>query len=635
MANLNRNINYTNRDFNTFRNALIDYSKTYFPNTYNDFSSDSTGMLFIEMASYIGDVLSFYLDNQIQETFIQYARQESNLFDLAYMLGYKPKVTTVATTEIAFYQQLPSKVVNGAFVPDYDYALKIPENFQITSNQNGNINFITEDVCDFSISSSQDPTDVSIYSLSGTNPNRFLLKKTRKAISGTIKSQDFSFTTPSRFSVANINDTSIINVLDCFDSDGNEWYEVLNLAQDTVFTTKINANYTDPNAVQDDAPNLLNLKQVQRRFTTRFLNSTQLQLGFGAGTVSDNDENLIPNPDNVGTGLPFSKDKLTAAYSPLNFMFTDTYGIAPANTTLTVRYLTGGGLQSNVSSGTLTNFNNSDIVFVNPNIANSSLADTIFNSVATNNILAADGGQGADTIDEIRQNALGNFQNQLRTVTQQDYLIRALSMPSNIGTIAKAYIQPTKVAEYQIGELPTILDMYVLSYNSQKQLRTASSTLKQNLKTYLSEYRMINDSIKIKDAYIVNITCNFDIIVLPNFNNNSFIQLSITVLLLKLGNTIILNCINELSQYFNIDNWNINQPILLNSLSILLDKVEGVQTVKNIEINNISGVSLGYSNYSYDLKAATNNGIIYPSVDPMVFELKYPQSDITGKVVPL
>jgi hypothetical protein len=619
MANLNRNINYTNRDFNTFRNALIDYSKTYFPNTYNDFSSDSTGMLFIEMASYIGDVLSFYLDNQIQETFIQYARQESNLFDLAYMLGYKPKVTTVATTEIAFYQQLPSKVVNGAFVPDYDYALKIPENFQITSNQNGNINFITEDVCDFSISSSQDPTDVSIYSLSGTNPNRFLLKKTRKAISGTIKSQDFSFTTPSRFSVANINDTSIINVLDCFDSDGNEWYEVLNLAQDTVFTTKINANYTDPNAVQDDAPNLLNLKQVQRRFTTRFLNSTQLQLGFGAGTVSDNDENLIPNPDNVGTGLPFSKDKLTAAYSPLNFMFTDTYGIAPANTTLTVRYLTGGGLQSNVSSGTLTNFNNSDIVFVNPNIANSSLADTIFNSVATNNILAADGGQGADTIDEIRQNALGNFQIQLRTVTQQDYLIRALSMPSNIGTIAKAYIQPTKVAEYQIGELPTILDMYVLSYNSQKQLRTASSTLKQNLKTYLSEYRMINDSIKIKDAYIVNITCNFDIIVLPNFNNN----------------TVILNCINELSQYFNIDNWNINQPILLNSLSILLDKVEGVQTVKNIEINNISGVSLGYSNYSYDLKAATNNGIIYPSVDPMVFELKYPQSDITGKVVPL
>ncbi len=619
MANLNRNITYTNRDFNTFRNALINYSKTYFPNTYNDFSSDSTGMLFIEMASYMGDVLSFYLDNQIQETFIQYARQEKNLFDLAYMLGYKPKVTTAATVDIALYQQLPSKNVGGTYVPDFDYALKIPSNFQITSNENSSIKFITEDVCDFSISSSQDPTDISIYSLSGTIPDRFLLKKTRKAISGTINTTTATFTTPSKYPIIDINASNIINILDVFDSDGNQWYEVLNLAQDTVFTTKINASYTDPNAIQDDAPNLLNLKQVQRRFTSRFLNNTTLQIGFGAGTVSDNDENLVPNPDNVGTGLAFSKDKLTTAYSPLNFMFTDTYGIAPADTTLTIRYLTGGGLASNVASGTLTIFNSTGIFFSNPNITNNVLADTIFNSVAINNILAADGGQGADTIEEIRQNALGNFQNQLRTVTQQDYLIRALSMPANIGTIAKAYIQPTKVAEYQLGELPTILDMYVLSYNSQKQLRTASSTLKQNLKTYLSEYRMINDSIKIKDAYIINITCNFDIIVLPNFNNND----------------VILRCIESLTNYFSIDNWNINQPILLKDISILLDKVEGVQTITKVEIKNISGASKGYSDYSYDTIAATNQGVIYPSVDPMIFELKYPQVDIVGRVVPL
>ncbi len=620
MANLNRNIVYTERNFNSFRNSLINYSQTYFPNTYNDFSTDSTGMLFIEMAAYVGDVLSFYLDNQIQETFIQYARQEQNLFDLAYMLGSKPKVTTAATVDVAIYQLLPNKIdVNGASVPDFNYALKIPSGFQLTSNENASINFITEDVCDFSVSSSQDPTDISIYSLSANTPQRFLLKKTRKAISGTINSIQSVFNAPSKYPTVNINASSIINVLDCFDSDGNQWHEVLNLAQDTVFTTKINASYTDPNAIQDDAPNLLNLKQVQRRFTTRFLNSTTLQLGFGAGTVTDNDEDLVPNPDNVGTGLAFSKDKLTAAYSPLNFMFTDTYGIAPANTTLTIRYLTGGGLSANVESGTLTNFNNEGVVFKNPDLTNTPLANIIFNSLATNNILAADGGQGADTVEEIRQNALGNFQNQLRTVTQQDYLIRALSMPANIGTIAKAFIQPTKVAEYGIGELPTILDMYVLSYNSNKTLRTASSTLKQNLKTYLSEYRMINDSIKIKDAYIINITCEFDIIVLPNFNNNE----------------VILNCINSLTEYFSIDNWNINQPILLKSLSILIDKVEGVQTVTNVFIKNIAGASKGYSDYSYDISAATNNGIIYPSVDPMIFELKYPTSDIVGRVVPL
>ena len=224
------------------------------------------------------------------------------------------------------------------------------------------------------------------------------MKKTRKAISGTINSIQSIFNAPSKYPTVNINASSIINVLDCFDSDGNQWHEVLNLAQDTVFTTKINASYTDPNAIQDDAPNLLNLKQVQRRFTTRFLNSTTLQLGFGAGTVSDNDEDLVPNPDNVGTGLAFSKDKLTAAYSPLNFMFTDTYGIAPANTTLTIRYLTGGGLSANVDSGTLTNFNNTGVVFKNPNLSNTPLANIIFDSLATNNILAADGGQGADTV---------------------------------------------------------------------------------------------------------------------------------------------------------------------------------------------------------------------------------------------
>ena len=545
MAILNRNITYTNRDFNTFRNSLINYSKTYFPNTYNDFSADSTGMLFIEMTAYVGDVLSFYLDNQIQETFIQYARQESNLFDLAY--------------------------------------------------------------------------EVSIYALTGTNPDRFLLKKVRKAISGTINTINATFTAPSKFQTLDLNASNIINVLDVFDSNGNEWYEVLNLAQDTVFTTKLNASYNDPNAVQDDAPNLLNLKQVQRRFTSRFLNKTTLQLGFGAGTVSDNDGEIVPNPDNVGTGLAFSKDKLTSAYSPLNFMFTDTYGIAPSNTVLTVRFLTGGGLGSNVASGTLTSFDAANITFVNPNIANSNIADIIFQSVATNNLMAADGGQAADSIDEIRQNALGNFQSQLRTVTQQDYMIRALSMPANIGTIAKAYIQPTKVAEYQLGELPTILDMYVLSYDSNKYLRTASQTLKQNLKTYLSEYRMINDSIKIKDAYIINIICEFDIIVLPNFNNNEVISL----------------CITSLAEYFNINNWNVNQPIMLKELSILLDKVEGVQTVTNVNIKNISGVTKGYSNYSYDTIAGTANGVIYPSVDPMIFELKYPSQDIIGRVVPL
>ena len=620
MADLKRDIRYIDRDFNELRNALIQYSKTYFPDTYNDFTDTSTGMLFMEMAAYVGDVLSFYLDNQIQETFIQKARQQENLFQMAYLLGYEPKVTTAASVDVDFYQQVPAKLSGSEYVPDFDYSMIIPENTQITSNVNSNTKFLIEDVIDFSASGSLDPTTTTVYQVSNGNPTYFLLKKTRKAISATINSTQFSFTSAKRFDTRTISATNIIGILDCVDSDGNEWYEVPNMAQENVFDTIRNTNANDPTYnIEEDAPYLLKLKQVQRRFVSRFINSGSLQLQFGAGSTKSNDEEIVPNPDNVGLGLPFERDQLTTAFSPLNFIFTNTYGIAPYNTTLTVRYLTGGGLESNVEAGTLTVLDDTNFRFVNPNLANTALANQIFASVSSNNPLAADGGQDGDTIEELRLNAVGNFQNQLRTVTKEDYLIRALSMPSNLGTIAKAFAAPVKITDYQAGELPTILDLYVLTYDVDKKLKTASSLIKRNLQTYLAEYRMINDSIKIKDAFIINIEVIFDIIVLPNYNNNE----------------TITKCISSLQNYFDTDKWQINQPILLKDLYILLDKVEGVQTVKNVEVKNLTGEALGYSVYAYDIPGATQNDVIYPSIDPMIFELKYPNTDIKGRVVPL
>ncbi len=620
MAELKRDIRYIDRNFNDFRSALINYSQTYFPDTYNDFTPDSTGMLFIEMASYVGDVLSFYLDNQVQETFIQYARETENLFNMAYMLGYEPKVTTAASVNIDFYQQLPAKLSGSITVPDYDYALLIPENNTISSTKDQE--FIIEDVIDFSSSSSLDPSTVTVYQLSGTTPTTYLIKKTRNAISATINTSTFSFTTPVRFDTRNIADSNIIGILDCFDSNGNEWYEVPNLAQENVFDTIRNTNTNDPNVPDDgtgnDVPYLLQLKSVQKRFAARFINNSSLQLQFGAGNFGDNDEEIIPNPDNVGLGLPFERDQLTTAFSPLNFVFTNTYGIAPSNTTLTVRYLTGGGIGSNVSANSLTSIASDNVSFVNEGL-NPTLANTIFNSLATNNPLAADGGQDGDTTEELRQNALGNYQTQLRTVTKEDYLIRALSMPSNLGVIAMAFAEPVKVHEYETGTLPSILDLYVLSYDISKSLKTASPILKQNLKTYLSEYRMINDAINIKDAFIINIGVEFDIVVRPNYNNNE----------------TLTKCITALTNYFDIENWQINQPIILPELNILLDKIEGVQTVKNLKIDNLAGEALGYSKYAYDVVGATINSVVYPSIDPMVFEVKFPNTDIKGRVVPL
>ena len=612
MAELKRDIKYLNRDFNSFRNSLINFSKTYFPNTFNDFSPSSPGMIFMEMASYVGDVMSFYLDNQIQENFVQLARQSNNLYELAYMFGYKPKTTGVATTNIDFYQTVPS--LNGN--PDYTYTLSIPENAQISSDSNNNVRFLVEDPIDFSISSSQDPTQVTVYRQVGNVPQQFLLKKTRKAISATINTTTFTVGNPTQFLTLDINDTNIVGILDIVDSDGNTWYEVDTLGQDVVFDSIKNTNVNDPNTYNDsDTPFLLKVKQAPRRFITRVISSTLTQIQFGAGTSSDNEEEIIPNPNNVGLGLPFEQNKLTTAYSPTNFLFTNTYGIAPSNTTLTVRYLTGGGVEANVPSNDLTTLS-SNATFNNSGL-NTTLANETLASLAVTNPQAASGGKDGDSLEELRQNIVATQGSQLRSVTPDDYLLRALSLPSRYGIISKAFIEKSKVQNISPGETPSTLDLYILSYDINRNLTTASTSLKKNLSNYLSQYRIIGDTINIKDAFVINIGVDFEIIVRPNFNSNE----------------VLRNCINSLIQYFNIDNWQINQPIILKEIEVRLDKIEGVQTVKKVQITNKVGTSLGYSQYAYDIEQATLNGTIYPSLDPMVFEVKNPSTDIKGRVV--
>tara|TARA_B110000211_G_scaffold234665_1_gene305442 strand:+ start:8253 stop:10079 length:1827 start_codon:yes stop_codon:yes gene_type:complete len=605
MAKESKDIKYINKDFDTFRNNLTQFSQTYFPTTYNDFSPNSPGSLFMEMASYVGDVLSFYLDNQIQETFLQYARQEPNLYELAYMMGYKPKVTSVALVDVEIYQTVPAKTVALTQVPDYDYALLISENSVVSSTLGSNITFLIEDSIDFTVSSSIDPTEVSIQTVTngGQDVDTFLLKKTRKAKSSTISTLTQTFTEVERYPTITINDSNIVGILDIVDSDGGNWTEVPYLAQETVFKF---IKSTD-NLV----PYKLNLTKVPRRFVSRFKSKTQLQIQFGASTDSSNvNEVITPNPDNIGIGLPFTQDKIFTAFDPQNFLFTNTYGIAPANTTLTIRYLTGGGVNANVESNLLNSLTGT-IKFQKDNLINGT-AQTVFDSLLVTNPKAASGGSDGDSVQEIRNNSLGNFGAQLRTVTPQDYLTRALSLPPDLGVVSKAHIESQKAENSSLNS--SLLDLYVLAYNSEKQLINASSDLKRNLSTYLSQFRSATDSINIKDAFIVNIAIDFSVIILPNYNSNE----------------VIFNCISSLQDYFNINNQQINQPILLKDISIMLDQIEGVQTVDTVEIRNKNGGN--YSQFGYDIKGATQNNIIYPSIDPCIFEVKFPNTDIKGRV---
>ena len=608
-----RDINYLNKDFADFRNQLINYSQTYFPDSYTDFSPSSPGMMFIEQAAYVGDVLGFYIDNQVQENFIQYSRQTKNLYELAYMYSYKPKVTGLANTDITLFQLLPAVASGSAFIPDWNYALLFPENLTITSADNLSQTFVTQDSVDMTFSSSVSPTNVTVAQISGTDPTYYLISKKVKAVSGAIQTTTFTFGDFVPFPTVTIKDSNIANIVDVFDSNNNEYFEVDYLGQDMVYDSIKNTNNNDPqNYLEDDASYILKLKSVQNRFTTRFLDSGSLQLQFGSGNNENVDEEIVPNPFNVGLGLPFEENKLTTAFSPTNFIFTNTYGQAPSNTTLTVRYLSGGGVFSNARANSLTTINTTGVTFQKQNL-NAVTAQYVFDSIQSNNEDAASGGNNGDSAEEVRQNTLSSFSTQQRNVTADDYLIRSLSMPSKFGVVSKAYTSKPKAGE----DSTATLCIYVLSSDINNKLTTASTGVKNNLKTYLNQFRVIGDSVDIKDAYVINIKVDFEIITLPDYNSNELLAL----------------CNLNVQQFFDINNWQINQPIILKDLELILNQVQGVQTVKKLLISNVAGTTSGYSQYGYDISGATQNGTIFPSLDPSIFEVKFPNTDITGRVV--
>jgi hypothetical protein len=570
-------------------------------------------MMFMEMAAYVGDVLSFYQDVQLQETFLQYAQEPGNLYTLAYMMGYRPKISTAATVDLDVYQRIPAQLVSGQYIPNYDYALTVSENATLQSTTGTPVKFLVDNKINFAFSSSYDPTEVSVYSTSGDTITEFLLKKKVKALSAEIKTTTVTVTSPEKFKTITVQDSNILGVLDIIDSNGagSKWYEVPYLAQDTIFLEQSNSGGSDSNLV----PYVMQLQKVPRRFVTRFTSTGDLQVQFGAGTTGGSDTVITPDPTNVGLGDQIiGVSKIDTAYDPSNFMFTGTYGLAPANTVLQIRYLVGGGVEANVPSDTITT------------ILNATRTATVSgyeNTLAFNNPVAAVGGKDGDTSDELRENSLKAYSEQLRAVTREDYIVRTLSLPSKFGSVAKAYIIQDQLSSTKsttdaiIDSNPLSLSLYVLAYDSNKKLVTASNTLRTNLKTYLYQYRMLTDAINIKDAFVVNIGVKYDILILPNYT----------------GRDVLLACTQALQDYFKVEKWSINQPVNLSALYTLLDRVKGVQTVQNIEIENkVGGL---YSQYAYDIKGATKNNIVYPSYDPCIFEVKYPDTDIIGRVTSL
>jgi len=647
----NKDVKYLNRDFNSFKQGLIEFAKSYYPTSYQDFSDASPGTMFIEQAAYVGDVLSYYIDYQFKESLLPYASERKNVLTLAKYLGYKPYAAKAATTQIELFQLVPSKTdADGNYIPDESYCLSIQQYMQLenTSGQN----FLIAKSVDFSIDTSFSPRDVSVYSRDALGvPQFFLLRKTTDAFSGKLVTKTVSVGAATPFFHIEFDETNILEIIDIRDSNNNKWYEVEYLAQEVIFT-EIDNNETNDGTFyvyKTEVPKIMKSLMTSRKFTRNITSDNMTYLEFGANTDNVGDQIIYPTAGVVGIGLANIRN-IDLSLDSSNFLKTNSYGTAPSNTTLTITYVVGGGLSSNCNVNEIVRINSyqllNDASSLNPSQQN--LFNTIKQTLKVNNFIAATGGANQETVEEIRQNAIATFASQNRAVTKDDYVVRTFGMSPQFGSIAKAFVKSdsdlnfglkkdvsgyvdynnnatatTNAVEnyfrkvnYDISN-PFSVNLYVLGYNSNKNLTPINAALTYNIKQYLSKYRMLTDGINLIDGYIINIGVKFKIVTYNNYNKKDVLD----------------QCNQTVQDFFDIDKWGFSQPINLSQLQLEIAKVDGVQSVASLEIVNLTSVDGNYSPYQYDISGATKNNIIYPSLDPCVFEVKFPTVDIQSSVM--
>ena len=726
------NINYLNKDFNEIKNSLVEYTKTYFPNSYRDFNETSPGMMLIELAAYVGDVLSFYIDQQYKEMMLPLAEERRNVINMANMLGYKVKPSTPAYVDLTVTQTVAADNTDiNSIKPDFTDAITIDKGMKIKSAVDSTIIFETLDIVDFQVSSSSDINPIQNTFDANGIVNQFKLTRKIKAIAAETKTKDFTVGSPTKFLELKLTETNVVEIVSITDSNNNTWYEVDYLAQDKI---PIETHYTfdanrldgngdysayvdiDGNTLSIPVPYSLQYRQTGKRFIVEMNDDNTTSLIFGNGVLRNGQfsEQQFLQLDQVGITIPGGTENISVNIDPLSGDSRSTLGETPSNVTLTVKYRIGGGSKSNSASGDLVTIDTKNILI--GNVSGKNLSVT--------NDTPAYGGLDEEPIEEIRRKAKAHFAAQNRCVTQEDYEARVLSMPAKFGNIAKVFVKRSaidvlgsstyglfseldftndgsiNITDYDtlVGEIASsiqdgtetapltqilsqinsfynqstnltdtlnneslaTLDIFVLSYDTNKyltQLTDSSATvphqLKVNLKNYLSNYRMITDQVNIANGKIINFGVAFEVVSHRSANKAD----------------VKLKCINKIIDYFNIDKLQFHQPLYTSDLEYELMDVDGVRAVNYVELtqdfNNLSNgrtlnvqgadtlwdfnvnnpdspVNTGNYGWLYDFiqffedgVGAGNyvgKGIVLPSVEPTVFELKYPRKNIRGLV---
>ena len=590
-------INYTGRDFATIKEQLVNYAQKYYPETFRDFNEASFGSLILDLVSYVGDITSFYTDYQANESFLDTALEFTNVLKLSKQLGYKYRPNASSFGDVSFFITVPT--LPNEVGPDYSYApiLKQGSTF---SSKDGILFTLVEDV-DFRNSS--DDVLVATSNVAGTSPSKFALKAKGMVVSGELFSQNFTISQYKKFLKLEIFDRFITEIISVVDSNGNNYYEVDYLSQDVVYVPVLNTQ-----ANKEFAKNILKPVAVPRRFVTEQGSlSTTLQFGFG---TEDNEVKTL-DPTSVILDV-FGKNYITdKSFDPTVLTKTTKLGIVPSDTAITVIYRRNTKNDVNVPVDSLTSNVNAAFKFLDePTLNNSKMAE-IINSLELTNEQVITGDETQMSTEELKLRAMGAYGAQNRAVTKDDYVSLCYNMPANFGQIKKADLTRDETSFNGKN-----LNLFVISSDTNGFLVPANSIVKENLKTWISGYKMIGDTIDILDAHIINLQIKFSVVGFANVNNYDIID----------------TCLTTLANYYSSMYYDIGEPFKITDVYKILNSVPSVVDTKIVEVTPKLGIAYSSYSVSYEDLVSNDGRYLVPPAHTL-FEIKFPLSDITGDVI--
>lgn len=596
-----RIVSLLNKDFASMKRDVITFLQAYASGSFSDFNETSPGMAVVETQAFIGDILSFYLDQQYNELRDSTAVQIKNVQANAKMRGYRPFGKRPSRGLLSFVVEVPSKVNStGEVIPDDSYTPILAKGSQGTAN-NGIVFETLEDI-PFSASLNRAVTGSQFDSTTGL-PTHFGLMKTVEVVSGRTVTETFSVTGFSPFKRIELSNSDVIEVIDVVDSQTNEWIEVDHLAQDWVFS-----DATNENDIDGTVPYVLKIKTAPRRFIVDCdIVTGKSTLIFGSGDGSSFDDDYVPNLGDLALPLAGRRTYSSFSVDPQNLLKTRSFGLSPHNTTLTVRYRVGGGQESNVAEMAIRQVSSAGLSFGSSGLAPLVKA-RVEGSIGCINEKRMTGGAPAESVREIKLNASAWFATQNRAVTREDVVARVLSMPTKFGKPEKVFVKTTPNSRFSY-------DIHVLSKDSSSRLTIATPTLKSNIVTYINKYRMLTDEVNVLDARIIDLRLNFSLVSASKVNRSE----------------VLTVCLGKLIEYFDVDRMQIGAPIVLSDVISFIQSTPGVVSVSELSFSNVFGLSDGrtYSDVRFDVSAARSDGMIICPTDS-IFNFSFPRRDIGG-----